>query len=148
MLLQTDRHTSNGEPFKSLLECSPLSPKLYIYFFCLYPLGYIILCKIALIPDLGRFRLRSRNQTTIPTPIPESESESESFVVHFGGVGIGVGIVVIGIGIGVGIVVIGIGVGIRIRFHTFMYTYHLTFIQEVTPRKLKALSHRVRNTAR
>ena len=95
-------------------------------------------------PDLGRFRLRSRNQTTIPTPIPESESESESFVVHFGG--IGVGIVVIGIGIGVGIVVIGIG--IRWRFHTFMYTYHLTFIQEVTPRKLKALSHRVRNTAR
>ena len=100
------------------------------------------------IADLGRFRLRSRNQTTIPTPIPESESESESFVVHFGGVGIGVGIVVIGIGIGVGIVVIGIGVGIGIRwrFHTFMYTYHLTFIQKVTPRK--ALSHRVRNTAR
>ena len=99
-------------------------------------------------PDLGRFRLRSRNQTTIPTPIPESESESESFVVHFGGVGIGVGIVVIGIGIGVGIVVIGIGVGIGIRwrFHTFMYRYHLTFIQKVTPRK--ALSHRVRNTAR
>ena len=99
-------------------------------------------------PDLGRFQLRSRNQTTIP--IPESESESESFVVHFGGVGIGVGIVVIGIGIGVGIVVIGIGVGIGIRwrFHTFMYMYHLTFIQEVTPRKLKALSHRVRNTAR
>ena len=84
--------------------------------------------------DLGRFRLR--NQTTIPTPIPESES----FVVHFGGVGIVV--------IGIGIVVIGIGVGIRWRFHTFMYTYHLTFIQEVTPRKLKALSHRVRNTAR
>ena len=87
-------------------------------------------------PDLGRFRLRSRNQTT--TPI--LESESESFVVHFGGVGIVV------VGIGVGIVVIGIG--IRWRFHTFMYTYHLTFIQEVTPRKLKALSHRVRNTAR
>ena len=87
-------------------------------------------------PDLGRFRLRSRNQTTIP----ESESESESFVVRFGGVGIGVGIVVIGIGIGVGIVVIGIGVGIRWRFHTFMYTYHLTLIQEVTSSKRKALS--------
>ena len=61
-----------------------------------------------------------------------------SFVVHFGGVGIVV--------IGIGIVVIGIG--IRRRFHTFMYTYHQTFIQEVTPRKLQTLSHRVRNTAR
>ena len=97
--------------------------------------GFLTVDTCMPIPDLGRFWLRSRNQTMIPTPIPESES----FVVRFGGVGIGVGIVVIGI---------GVGIGIRWRFHTFMYTYHLTFIQEVTPRKLKALSHRVRNTAR